>query len=52
MTFNAPPSGDTLKVSFDIFVQLSSQVGSSGTVSVVDHGRRIAPVDFHTFLLP
>lgn len=51
MTFNAPP-GDTLKVSFDIYVQPSSQIGRSGTVSVVDHGRRVAPVDFRTFLLP
>jgi hypothetical protein len=51
LTFNAPP-GDTLKVSYDAYIQPASQIGRSGTVSVVDGGRRVASVDFRTFLLP
>lgn len=51
LTFKAPP-GDTLKVSFDAYIQPASQVGRSGTLSVVDGGRRLASVDFKTFLMP
>lgn len=51
MTFD-PPSGDTLVVSFDIYVQPASQRGRSGTVRVLDHGQPAASVDFTTSLLP
>lgn len=51
LTFNAPP-GETLKVSYDAYIQPASQVGRSGTLSVVDGGRRVASVDFRTFLMP
>ncbi|MDH2415353.1 hypothetical protein [Nocardioides sp. CER19] len=51
LTFNKPP-GDTLTVSFDAYVQPASQIGRSGTLSVVDAGRRVASVDFRTFLMP
>ncbi len=51
LTF-AKPSGDTLVVDFDAYVQPSAQRGRSGTVAVVDDGRRVAAVDFHTTLLP
>lgn len=51
LTFDKPP-GDTLKVSYDAYIQPASQVGRSGTLSVVDGGRRVASVDFSTFLMP
>jgi hypothetical protein len=51
LTFNKPP-GDTLTVSYDIYVQPASQIGRSGSLSVVDGGRRMATVDFKTFLIP
>jgi hypothetical protein len=51
MTFDKPP-GDTLVVSFDIYVQPASQIGRSGTVRVLDHGSPAASIDFRTSLLP
>jgi hypothetical protein len=51
LTFTEPP-GETLKVSYDAYIQPASQVGRSATVSVVDAGRRVASVDFRTFLMP
>jgi hypothetical protein len=51
LTFTAPP-GDTFVVSYDAYIQPASQVGRSGTVSVVDDGVRFASVDFDTTLLP
>jgi hypothetical protein len=51
LTFSAPP-GDTLRVSYDAYIQPASQRGRSGTVSVVDGGRRVASIDFKTFLMP
>jgi hypothetical protein len=51
LTFTAPP-GDTLRVSYDAYIQPASQIGRSGTVSVVDGSRRVASLDFRTFLVP
>lgn len=51
LTFDKP-SGDTLVVSYDIYVKPASQVGRSGTVSVMRHGQPVASVDFRTRLLP
>ena len=51
MTFSKPP-GDTLTVSFDVYIQPSAQIGRSGTLSVIDGGRPTAAVDFKTFLVP
>jgi hypothetical protein len=51
MTFDKP-SGDTLSVDFDIYVQPFSQLGRSGTARVLEHGRPVASVDFHTRLVP
>ena len=51
LTFAKPP-GDTLVVSYDAYIQPASQIGRSGTVSVVDDGRRVASVHFRTFLMP
>lgn len=47
-----PPSGDTLVISLDVYVQPSSQRGRSGTVRVLDKGSIAASVDFKTSLLP
>lgn len=51
LTFAQPP-GDTLVVSYDAYIQPSSQLGRSGTLSVVDQGERLVSVDFSTTLLP
>ncbi|SFB72818.1 hypothetical protein SAMN04487968_101178 [Nocardioides terrae] len=51
LTFKKP-EGDTLIISYDAYIQPASQIGRSGTVSVVDDGQRVASVDFHTFLMP
>ncbi len=51
LTFAAPP-GDTLVVSYDAYIQPSSQVGRDGTLSVVENGAAVASVTFDTVLLP
>lgn len=51
LTFTKPP-GDTLEISYDAYIQPASQVGRSGTVSVVDDGRQVASLNFRTFLMP
>jgi hypothetical protein len=52
LSFKPPDSGDTMVVAYDAYIQPASQVGRSGSVSVVDHGQRLAVVDFRTRLLP
>lgn len=47
-----PPSGSTLVVAYDAYIQPSSQVGADGTVGVYDGGRVQAAVSFRTLLLP
>jgi hypothetical protein len=51
MTFDPPP-GNTLVVSFDIYVQPFSQAGRSGTARVLEDGKPAASVDFKTTLVP
>jgi hypothetical protein len=51
LTFAAPP-GDTFVVSYDAYIQPSSQVGQDGTLSVLENGTPVASVDFDTMLLP
>ena len=51
LTF-AAPAGTTLVVSYDAYIQPSAQLGRSGTVSIVEDGRHLAPVTFRTVLLP
>jgi hypothetical protein len=51
LTFAAPP-GDTFVVSYDAYIQPSSQVGRDGTLSVLEDGSPVASVDFDTLLLP
>lgn len=51
LTFDTPP-GDTFTVSYDAYIQPSSQLGRSGTISVESGGRPAATLDFATHLLP
>lgn len=51
LTFAAPP-GDTFVVSYDAYIQPSSQIGRDGTLSVLQDGSTVASVDFDTTLLP
>ena len=51
LTFTRPP-GDILRVSYDAYIQPSSQVGRDGTLAVVVDGERVADVDFSTWLAP
>jgi hypothetical protein len=51
LTF-AKPSGDTLIVGYDAYIQPSSQRGSSATVSVLEAGAPAASVHITTTLLP
>lgn len=52
LTFDAPPSGDTFRVSYDAYIQPAAQVGRSATVSVVSDGRVETSVDLRTWLWP
>ena len=51
LTFSAPPA-DTLVVSYDAYIQPSSQLGRDGTLSVLEDGSPVVSVDFATRLLP
>lgn len=51
-TFDPPPTGDRLAVDFDAYIQPSSQLGSSGEVSVLVGAERVATTRFHTWLVP
>ncbi|HRD62188.1 MAG TPA: hypothetical protein PLZ93_03130 [Nocardioides sp.] len=52
LTFDAPTQGDTFVVSYDAYVQPSSQQGRAGTLAVLTDGREVAVVPFRTRLLP
>ncbi len=51
MTF-VPPNGETFVVTFDAYIQPSSQVGRDATMSVMDSGEAAATVSFSTLLAP
>lgn len=51
LQFDAP-SGDTMVVSYDAYIQPSAQQGRRGTLSVIQAGSPVASVDFDTRLLP
>jgi hypothetical protein len=51
LTFVSPP-GDTFKLSFDAYVQPSSQLGRDGSIAVLDEGRKVATLDYSTWLAP
>ena len=52
LTFDSPPEGDTLVVTYDAYIQPAAQRGKDGTVSVLDQGLPVVTVDFETRLLP
>ncbi|HET6938266.1 MAG TPA: hypothetical protein VFI19_06665 [Nocardioides sp.] len=52
LTFDAPPDGDTLVVSYDAYIQPAAQRGRDATLGVMDAGRQVAVVDVRTRLLP
>ncbi|MEO6510446.1 MAG: hypothetical protein ABIO16_05610 [Nocardioides sp.] len=53
LTFDTPPDGNTMVVTYDAYIQPASQQGRSGTVGVLaEGGRVVAAVDFRTRLLP
>lgn len=52
LTFDSP-GGDTFKLSYDAYIQPSSQQGRDGTLGVVtEDGKTVAAVSFRTRLLP
>jgi hypothetical protein len=52
LTFDSP-GGDTFKLSYDAYIQPSSQQGRDGTLGVVTNdGNTVATVSFRTRLLP
>jgi hypothetical protein len=51
LTFVAPP-GDTFELSFDAYVQPSSQLGRHGSIAVVDDGHKVAGLSYSTWLAP
>ncbi|MBL8777628.1 MAG: hypothetical protein JNK12_16925 [Acidimicrobiales bacterium] len=46
-----PPPGDVLRIVYDGRIQPSQQQGRDGTVAVVEGGRAVASVHFHTRVL-
>jgi hypothetical protein len=52
LTFDAPPQGETLVVTYDAYIQPAAQRGKDGTVSVMDEGQPVVSVDFGTSLWP
>lgn len=52
LTFDAPPTGNVLMVSFDTYVQPSAQIGREATLAVWSQGQRFAAVRFTTRLFP
>lgn len=52
LTFDAPPSGDTLVVSYDAYIQPASQIGRDATVAVWVDQHQVAPVRIKTRLVP
>jgi hypothetical protein len=51
LTFVAPP-GETFVLSYDAYIQPSSQRGKASTMSVLDQGTPVATVAFSTWLAP
>jgi len=52
LTFDAPPEGDILVVTYDAYIQPAAQRGKDGMVSVIDDGLPVVSVDFGTRLWP
>ena len=49
---NPPPSGTTLTLDYDAYVQPAAQLGESAEVWLVVDGERVATVDYRTWVLP
>lgn len=47
-----PPVGDTLRVSFDAYIQPGSQIGRRASTVLIVDGREVARVDYRTVLFP
>lgn len=52
LTFDAPPSGDTMTVTYDAYIQPAAQQGASATLAVRTDEREVATVRLRTRLLP
>ena len=52
LEFEPPPSGDTMVVAYDAYVQPASRQGSSGTLAVRSGDAVLVSLDFSTALLP
>jgi hypothetical protein len=52
LTFDAPPQGDTLTVSYDAYIQPASQIGRDATVAVWVDQHQVAAVRINTRLVP
>jgi hypothetical protein len=52
LTFEAPPAGDTMVVTYDAYIQPSAQSGADGVLSVTKDGAAVASVEFSTRILP
>jgi hypothetical protein len=52
LTFDAPPTGDTLVVTYDAYIQPAAQRGADGTLAVRTEGREVAQVELRTRVLP
>jgi len=52
LTFDPPPEGDTFVVSYDAYIQPSSQRGASVRVELIIGDQAITAVDISTTLLP
>lgn len=51
LTFTKP-AGDTFVVMFDAYIQPYSTFGKKATVSVIEHGKPVASIRYHTWLVP
>lgn len=52
LTFDPPPAGEVMVVSYDAYIQPTAWHGRSAVLSVVSDGRRTATVHLDTHLLP
>ena len=51
LTFSAPP-GDTLEVSYDVYIQPSAQLGRHADVVVIVDNKEVARTSYRTWVVP
>ncbi|TQS45783.1 hypothetical protein FL583_07470 [Cryptosporangium phraense] len=51
LTFDRPPARD-FRLSFDAYIQPSSQLGTDGELRLLSKGKAVATVRFRTWLMP